>query len=82
LYVTHDLPETRGFDRVVVIERGRLVEEGLPHQLANTPSSRYRRLLQAHEITQNRFGAGEWRRIRLEGGHLISEHGRSSEQTA
>ena len=45
LYVTHDVVETRAFDRVFVMEHGRIVEDGEPLHLAQTPSSRYRRLL-------------------------------------
>lgn len=79
LYVTHDVSETRGFDRVIVMERGRLVEDGEPLQLAQMASSRYRRLLQAQEMVLARLTTGaEWRRIRLESGRLTQEHGSSS----
>jgi len=44
LYVTHDVHETRGFDRVIVMERGRIVEDGEPLVLAQMAASRYRRL--------------------------------------
>jgi ABC-type bacteriocin/lantibiotic exporter with double-glycine peptidase domain len=83
LYVTHDVVETRAFDRVLVLDHGRLVEDGEPLQLAQTPSSRYRRLLQAQESLQSRIAAsGEWKRIRLESGRIVNDHVRSSEQTA
>lgn len=83
LYVTHDLPETRGFDRVLVMERGRIVEDGDPRQLAASPSSRYRRLLQAYETTQGRFAANDWRRLRMESGQVTADHTRTgNEQTA
>ena len=79
LYVTHDIAETRGFDRVVVMERGRLVEDGEPLQLAQIPASRYRRLLQAHEMVHARLTTGaEWRRIRLEAGRISHEVGNGS----
>ena len=83
LYVTHDVVETRAFDRVLVLDHGRLVEDGEPLHLAQTPSSRYRRLLQAQESLQSRIAAsGEWKRIRLESGRIVNDHARSSEQTA
>ena len=42
LCITHDVGETRGFERVLVIEEGRLVEDGAPAQLVETSGSRYR----------------------------------------
>jgi ABC-type bacteriocin/lantibiotic exporter with double-glycine peptidase domain len=83
LYVTHDVVETRAFDRVLVMEDGRIVEDGDPLQLAQMPSSRYRRLLQTQESVQSRIAAsGEWKRIRLESGRIVNDHVRSNEQTA
>lgn len=83
LYVTHDVTETRAFDRVVVLERGRIVEDGEPLQLAQMLSSRYRRLLQAQEAVHARLTSGlEWRRIRLEGGRIVEHAGTSYEQLA
>lgn len=82
LYVTHDVTETRGFDRILVVEQGRIVEDGAPQQLARMASSRYRRLLQAHESTQNRFSGGEWRRLHLEAGRVVPGQTRTNEQTA
>lgn len=83
LYVTHDVVETRAFDRVLVMESGRIVEDGEPQQLAQVASSRYRRLLQTQEAVQSRLTAsGDWKRIRLDSGRIVNEHVRSNEQTA
>ena len=46
LCVTHDVAETRDFDRVIVIEGGRIVEDGAPARLA-VAGSRYHALLEA-----------------------------------
>jgi ATP-binding cassette subfamily B protein len=79
LYVTHDIAETRGFDRVTVLDRGHIVEEGDPQQLAQMASSRYRRLLQAQEAAYTRLTSGtEWRRIRLEAGRIVQDHAASA----
>src|SRR4029453_18692728 len=43
LYVTHDVSETRAFDRVFVVEKGQFVEHGDTLHSAKTPSTRYRR---------------------------------------
>jgi ATP-binding cassette subfamily B protein len=81
LYVTHDVAETRAFDRVLVVECGRIVEDGKPQQLAQIASSRYRRLLQTQDAVLTRLAAnGDWKRIRLESGRIVTDHVRS--QTA
>lgn len=45
LCITHDIEETRDMPRVLVIEGGRLVEDGDPTALAADPAGRYRALL-------------------------------------
>jgi ABC-type multidrug transport system fused ATPase/permease subunit len=69
--VTHDLAQTADFDRVVVLEGGRVVEDGPPAALRRSPGSRYQALLQAEcdaraAVWQN----PAWRRLRLVGGRL------------
>ena len=72
LYITHDIAEASAFDRVLVIERGRVVEDGDPMALAQRSSSRYRRMLHAHDAVHARIGSGaEWRRIRFDDGHIV-----------
>jgi ABC-type bacteriocin/lantibiotic exporter with double-glycine peptidase domain len=83
LYVTHDISETRAFDRVFVIDNGQLVENGEPLHLAQTPSTRYRRMLQTQEAVLRRLiTTGDWKRIRLESGRLMTDRVRANEHTA
>jgi ATP-binding cassette subfamily B protein len=83
LYVTHDISETRAFDRVFVMEKGQLVEDGEPLHLAQTPSTRYRRMLQTQESVLHRVVAsGDWKRIRLESGRIVVDQLRANEHTA
>lgn len=71
LCVTHDVAETLSFSRVLVVEGGRIVEDGAPTKLAQTPS-RYRELLQAeHVLRQRMWQGGNWRRLRLQSGTLF-----------
>ena len=71
LCVTHDVAETRSFDRVVVIENGCIAEDGRPEALAATPTSRYRALLETEEsLRQEMWEGALWRRLRLENGQL------------
>jgi ABC-type bacteriocin/lantibiotic exporter with double-glycine peptidase domain len=74
LYITHDIAEASAFDRVLVIDRGRLIEDGEPVALVQRPSSRYRRMLHAQETLHARFGAGtEWRRIKFADGRIVHQ---------
>lgn len=69
--VTHDVGETLGFERVLVLEDGRIVESGRPEDLAATPGSRYRALLDAEEeVRQGMWESGSWRRWRMVAGTL------------
>lgn len=78
LCVTHDVGETQVFDRVVVVEAGRIIEEGLPSALAEREGSRYQQLLQTEEsIRRGLWSSGGWRRLRLEEG-LLAEAERSA----
>jgi ABC-type bacteriocin/lantibiotic exporter with double-glycine peptidase domain len=72
LCVTHDVGETRDFDRVIVIENGRVVEDGAPLALAASPSSRYGAMIEAENgVRQELWSSKAWRRLRVDGGHLI-----------
>lgn len=72
LCVTHDVSETRGFDEVLVIEEGRLLERGTPEELLAKSGSRYRALLLGDELAQRSLREGEgWRRWRVESGRVI-----------
>ena len=76
LCVTHDIAETLAFDRVLVIDGGKIIEDGSPSQLSRQPNSRYRSLLLAEEAVRKGLWSGvAWRRLLLDGGHLI-ENGR------
>ena len=70
LCITHEISETAGFDRVVVVDQGRVVESGEPQELAGR-ASRYRRLLEAEgRADEAVWRDPAWRRLRLEDGRL------------
>lgn len=72
--VTHDVSETTGFDRVLVIDQGRVVEDGDPHALLADRASRYRALLDAETaVRDGMWSGGDWRRIHLDRGALREE---------
>jgi ATP-binding cassette subfamily B protein len=70
LCVTHDVAETLAFERVLVVEGGRIVEDGAPAQLAQT-ASRYRELLDAEtRVRQQIWQGAHWRRLHVAQGRL------------
>jgi ABC-type bacteriocin/lantibiotic exporter with double-glycine peptidase domain len=72
--VTHDIEETAGFDRVLVVDGGRIVEDGSPAALggaldaAPSATSTYRALLDAERALREQLWADPgWTRLRLDG---------------
>jgi ABC-type bacteriocin/lantibiotic exporter with double-glycine peptidase domain len=53
LCVTHDIEETLAFERVLVLDQGRVVEDGAPATLARTPESAYAALLAAERSVRS-----------------------------
>ncbi|WP_143301405.1 hypothetical protein [Candidatus Entotheonella palauensis] len=69
--IMHDVIDTQGFARVVVVDEGRIVEDAAPEVLAAQPGSRYSRLLAADQAVQTaRWQSAIWRRLRLRGGQI------------
>jgi ATP-binding cassette subfamily B protein len=67
---THDLADTLAFDRVVVLDGGRVVETGQPAVLA-AGRTRYAELLRAErELAAEGWGAADWQRWRVGGGRV------------
>ncbi|RYZ68595.1 MAG: ATP-binding cassette domain-containing protein [Proteobacteria bacterium] len=72
LCVTHDVEHTQEFDRVLVVENGRILENGPPKELLANKESRYAVLLRADQ--ENRtllWGGGRWRQWWLSDGQLV-----------
>jgi ATP-binding cassette subfamily B protein len=71
LCVTHDVSETLSFPRVLVVDSGRVVEDGAPEELVRRPDSTYRKLLLAEEEVREGFRSNEgWQHLHLEDGQL------------
>lgn len=71
LCVTHDVGDTVGFDRVLVVENGRIVEDGSPRTLG-VRASRYRELLDAErQVEQTLWRGAQWRRIAVQDGRVV-----------
>jgi ABC-type transport system involved in cytochrome bd biosynthesis fused ATPase/permease subunit len=72
LCITHDVGATQAFERVLVVEAGRIVEHGAPADLAACPDSRYRGMLEAEVMVQEGLWSSDVsRRLWLEKGRLV-----------
>jgi ABC-type bacteriocin/lantibiotic exporter with double-glycine peptidase domain len=70
LCVTHDVAETMAFDRVLVVEDGRIIEDEAPGSLM-ARESRYRDLVEAEAAVGESIWKGDfWRRFTLADGRL------------
>jgi ATP-binding cassette subfamily B protein len=73
LCVTHDVGETRAFPRVVVVEGGRIVEDGAPADLLARSGTWYRSLLEAEGDVRDRlWGSSVWRHVVLADGRVTA----------
>jgi len=74
LYVTHDVGEIDSFDRVLVMEGGRIAEDGPPGLLRERPGPRMSRLLDAHRAVRAKLSSPVgWRRWCLADGRLSEQ---------
>ncbi|MBX3230466.1 MAG: ATP-binding cassette domain-containing protein [Labilithrix sp.] len=74
LVVTHDVEHAEGFDRVLVIEDGRIKEDGVPAELLKRPS-RFRDLFEADWHNQDRvWGGGRWRYVEVQSGVALVDN--------
>ena len=74
LCITHDVGHTLDFSRVIVIEGGKIVEDGDPRALACDMGSRYQQMLASEQFVLESLWANEaWRRFRVEGGTITEQ---------
>jgi ATP-binding cassette subfamily B protein len=70
LCITHDIGQTLEFPRVLVVDKGRVAEDGAPKQLAGQAGTRYARLLAAEVRARARLDGPQWRHLRLDKGQI------------
>ena len=71
LWITHDVAEAQALDRVLLMEGGAIVEDGVPAELLRQPESRYRAMVQEEiELKRRWFRSNEWRHLDMEDGVL------------
>jgi len=72
--ITHDVGATQAFERVLVMEGGRIVEDGAPATLGAEPGTRYGALVDAETaVHEGLWAQGIWRRLRLVEGRVREE---------
>ena len=73
-FISHDIAEAQSFERVLVVEDGRIVEDGNPRELIADPASRLRAMHDAEEaVRRGLWSDAGWRRLRLQDGELIEQ---------
>ncbi len=71
LCISHDVAETQDFDRVLVVDGGAIVEDGVPRELASV-DSRYRALLtMERDVHERLWSSAVWRHLRIDDGRLV-----------
>jgi ATP-binding cassette subfamily B protein len=71
LCITHDIAETQTFDRVLVIEEGRIAEQGRPAELRAVRDSHYAQMLESEAHIRRLWSADFWRRIEIRSGRAV-----------
>jgi ABC-type bacteriocin/lantibiotic exporter with double-glycine peptidase domain len=71
IVAVHDIEHTLDFSRVLVVDGGRIVEDGRPADLAADSASRYRALLDAEaRVRAARWSGALWRRLIVRDGRV------------
>jgi ATP-binding cassette subfamily B protein len=74
LNITHDVGEAWSFPRVLVMDGGRVVEDGSPEALYQCKDSRFRSLLEADEAAQKSVWSDPvWKTFEMHDGRLRQE---------
>ena len=70
-FVSHDIDEALAFDRVLVMEQGKIIEDNCPKRLADDPRSRYHALWEAEQNNYKKLHEHhQWRNWAMESGRL------------
>jgi len=72
IFISHDVSDSLGFDRVWMMKDGKLVEDDQPQRLAACSQSAYAQLLAREESVRSLiWNSADWIRLRLEKGKLV-----------
>jgi ATP-binding cassette subfamily B protein len=75
VFVSHDIGHAMSFDRVLVVDQGKIVEDGSPAELS-TQDSAFARLLRAEkDVLTSAWSGRRWRRLRIDVGSVQETNG-------
>ena len=70
ILVSHDITQALTFERVLVVDKGEIIEDGVPGELAHR-DSRFASMLRAErDLRQRAWASREWRRVRIAKGRI------------
>lgn len=73
IFISHDISDTRSFDRVLVMNNGELIEDGNPKNLSRRKESKYKDLLaEEKEIQESIWEDKQWKQYTVEQGKILS----------
>jgi ABC-type bacteriocin/lantibiotic exporter with double-glycine peptidase domain len=79
--VTHDIEQTLSFERVIVLDAGRVVADGDPAVLASEPGSAFAALLDAERAVRgDLWSAAGWRLWRMRDGAVVEQQPSKTEK--
>jgi ATP-binding cassette subfamily B protein len=79
IYISHDIGTTLDFERVLVLDGGRVVEDGAPRELLESPGSRFSALREAERAVEDAVWRSPiWRRWWMDRGELRGDGGKAS----
>ncbi|CAK8718504.1 ATP-binding cassette, subfamily B [Candidatus Electrothrix laxa] len=82
IFISHDVSDSLGFDRVWMMKDGELVEDDQPQRLAACSQSAYAQLLAREESVRSLiWNSADWIRLRLEKGKLVPGEPQTDTQT-
>ena len=71
IFISHDIEDTRSFDRVIVMEDGMIVEDGIPKNLSRRKESRYKDILNEEKEIQDMIWQDKnWKQYTVENGKI------------
>jgi ABC-type multidrug transport system fused ATPase/permease subunit len=70
LFVSHDVKQALSFERVLVVDEGRIAEDGVPAELAGQDSRFARMLRMEQELLEGAWGRGKWRTVQVADGNV------------
>ena len=70
IFISHDVQESLDFHRVIVIEKGTIIEDGAPERLIKE-NSRYQSIMRQEERSRTMFlKEVQWKKYRIENGKI------------